>query len=169
MFIRGIEVYIDKSFWNPLSCRNNKAYYSFLPVFGYYCVSWFHILTLPSPLQATQSLMCLVLASILLPLPLHTGHVRVSGFSGLGNFRVGSFFRNLDVSWLGYHFMRILFFFFVVIIIALSHLHPPFSHARPADPHLSCLFILNVSASGAYPTSYCVVFSNVIVAGGGLD
>src|SRR5690606_39903039 len=61
------------------------------------------------PLHATHCLSSLVLASILLPLPLHTGHVRVSGFLGLGNFRVGIFFRNLEVSWLGYQLMKFVF------------------------------------------------------------
>src|SRR5690606_41189501 len=68
-----------------------------------------HPFTLPSPLQAAHILSSLVLASILLPLPLHTGHVRVSGFLGLGNFRAGSFFLNLDVSWLGYQLMKFVF------------------------------------------------------------
>src|SRR5690606_6591380 len=39
---------------------------------------YFHVLTLPSPLQATQSLMRLVFASILFPEPEHTGHGIVS-------------------------------------------------------------------------------------------
>src|SRR5690606_11607848 len=91
-----------------------------------------HPFTLPSPRQAAHILSSLVLASILLPLPLHTGHVRVSGFLGLGNFRVGSFFRNLDVSWLGYQLM----FKFIVKITCLFrqphfHVSPPSLAMRP--------------------------------------
>src|SRR5690606_29439741 len=118
-----------------------------------------HFLTLPSPRPAAHSLSCIVFLSILFFRPSQTGQSIVSSF-GFRNFGF-TFFLNREASWLGYQLMFIL-------LLLRSH-HPSFSHARPADPHLPCLFILNVSASGAYPTSYCVIFGNVIVAGGGLD
>src|SRR5690606_41514387 len=69
---------VSKSTYTSLSethsvAGTNKAYYSFLSFGGCYCVAGLHVFTLPSPLQATQSLIRLVLASILFPEPEHTG------------------------------------------------------------------------------------------------